>query len=468
MKYSRWIAVAAILGAHLNPASVRADDAAETIRQLQQHIEALEQKIKTLERDRELDVAVAGAKAKEAPKISLGEKGFGFASADGNFALRIKGVLQVDSRTFLNDHGIKGNDAFLLRRARPIIEGAVYRNFDFQFIPDFGGSSPQIYDAWLNYRFNPGLQLRAGKFKSPVGLEQLQADANLLFNERSLVTDLVPNRDVGFELHGDLWNDAVSYAAGIFNGVGDARNSTNTDFEDDKEFAGRLFFRPFKSSRIDALHGFGFGVGGSYAGASAASALPNTTGGTLPGYTTDGQQQFFAYNPASGAVVANGTHWRLSPQASYYYGPLGFLGEYAISDQRVSRTGAAPLVSADLQHTAWQMTASWVLTGEDASYTGVVPRNNFDPLAGGWGAWQFVARYAELDIDSAAFPHFSNPAISAHGAASWSLGLNWWLNRNIRVLASFSHTTFSGGNGVGATVTRRDENALFTRLQVAL
>src|SRR5213078_5313763 len=102
-----------------------------------------------------------------------------------------------------NEHQIKGNDGFLLRRARPIFQGTVYRDFDFVFVPDFGGSSVQIFAAYANYRYDSWLQLRAGKFKVPVGLEQLQSDPVTSFNERSLVTDLVPNRDIGFQLWGD-------------------------------------------------------------------------------------------------------------------------------------------------------------------------------------------------------------------------------------------------------------------------
>jgi phosphate-selective porin OprO/OprP len=435
----------------------------------------LEQKVKILERNRELDVEAAEAKAKEAPKIAIGSDGFSFGNADGSYAVQLKGVLQVDSRTFLHDTGTVGNDSLLLRRARPILQGTVARDFDFQFVPDFGGSSVQIFDAWLNYRFNPALQLQAGKFKSPIGLEQLQADVDLTFNERALPTDLVPNRDIGFELHGDLFDGAVSYAAGIFNGVGDARNSSNFDFEDDKAFEGRLFFQPFKKTSICALQGFGFGLGGSYEQMQKTNTtgLPATTGGSLAGFVTDGQQQFFAYNPVSNAVVvADGEHWRLSPQGSYYYGPFGFLGEYVISDQRVSRALGPSRISRRLENTAWEVTGSWVLTGEDVAYKGgVVPRHPFNLLGGGWGAWQLVARYAELNVDSDAFPLFSNPASSARSAASWSVGLNWWLNRNVRIMTSFSHTYFKGGGGAGASapaaVTRNDENVLFTRMQLA-
>jgi phosphate-selective porin OprO/OprP len=449
----------------------------------QQRIQELDQKVKALERNRELDAEAAEARAKEAPKITLGDQGFSFASANGNFGLQLRGVLQVDSRSFFKDGGTVGNDGFLLRRARPILQGTVFRDFDFLFVPDFGTSNnggnggnaptPQIFDAYLNYRYSPALQFQAGKFKSPIGLEQLEADRDLLLNERGLPTDLVPNRDIGFELHGDLFQGIASYAAGIFNGVGDSRNSSLSDFEDDKAFEARLFFEPFKTLSVPALKGFGFGVAGSFEEMQGTNTLglPATTGGSLPGYATVGQQQFFAYNPTNGTVVAAGQHWRLSPQGYYYYGPFGLLGEYVISDQKVSLAGTGTHPSALLANTSWGIVGSWLLTGEDATYGTVIPRHSFNPASGGWGAWQFVARYSELDIDHDAFPLFANPQTSARSAQEWSVGLNWYLNRNVSVKTSFSHTTFTGGGGAGAsapaTVTRQGENVLFTRVQLA-
>jgi phosphate-selective porin OprO/OprP len=86
-----------------------------------------------------------------------------------------------------------------------------------------------------------------------------------------------------------------------------------------------------------------------------------------------------------------------------------------------------------------------------------------------------VARYSELDVDKAAFPLFANPAVSASAAQEWSVGLNWYLNRNIRVNASYAHTTFTGGGaGTGASalsapgaVTTHPEEVFFTRVQLA-
>jgi len=435
-------------------------------------IQALDQKVRVLARERELDQDAAAATAKAAPKLSVGSSGFIASSADSNFVFKLNGVLQVDSRTFFNDSAIKSNDGILLRRARPIFQGTLYRDFDFKFTPDFAPSSgPTIFDAYGNYRYEPWLQLRTGKFKTPEGLEQLQEDVNISFNERSLATDLVPNRDVGLQLWGDIDGGVLSYAAGIFNGVGDEQNSSNAAYENEVEFAGRVFTQPFKNSDITALQGLGFGVAGtSQNGTSNTKDLPSTTGGTSPGYTTDGQQQFFAYRTNA---VASGEHWRLSPQAYYYYGPLSLLGEYAISDQGVRNTTTK--ANADLHNTAWEISGGWILTGENASFSGVTPLHPFDLHNGQWGAFQVVARYAELNIDDAAFPVFANPAYSASAAQAWSAGLNWYLNKNIRLNASFSHTTFTGGGtttGSGATsapgvVTRQPENVFFTRIQLA-
>jgi phosphate-selective porin OprO/OprP len=382
-------------------------------------------------------------------------------SADTNFAFGLHGVLQMDTRTFFDNGGIDGVDGFLLRRARPILSGTVFRDFDFLFVPDFGGNTVQIQDAFVNYRYNPEVQLQAGKFKAPVGLELLQPDQFSFFNERALATDLVPNRDVGLQLHGDIAGGVVSYAGGIFNSTTDYNGTTtNANFDNNPAFIGRIFLMPFKNTPMTPLQGLGFGVGGSY---EVDQAWTNTAStGLTPGFNTDGQQRFFAY---TNGVVGNGTHWRVAPQGYYYYGPLGIIGEYVISDQEVVNVPKG--FRADLQNTAWEVSGGWVLTGEDASYTGVIPKHPFDPLKGDWGAVQVVGRFAELDVDPATFPNFANPANSASAARAWATGLNWVLNRNIRISASYSYTTFTGGTGASATVTKQPEKVFFTRVQLA-
>ncbi|HUB87912.1 MAG TPA: porin, partial [Verrucomicrobiae bacterium] len=382
-----------------------------------EQIQKLTQQVGDLEQQQKTNQQAAATEARSMPKISIGSDGLKVVSPETNFLMNIRGYIQLDTRTFVQN-AQPGADGFILRRVHPIIAGTIFHDFDYQFMAEFGGSSPSIFDAYLNYHPWPELQLEAGRFKTPFGLEWLQSAVNLSFNERSLATDLVPLRDLGVELHGDLFSGRANYAVGIFNSVADGANAANSDLDNNQEFIGRVFMQPFKASKVTALQGLGFGVSGSYGGQRTASAL-------TAGYKTDGQQTFFAY---TNGVVGNGAHWRISPQGYYYWGPFDLLGEYVISDQQIAK-GAA---SADLQNTAWEVSAGWVLTGENASYAGVTPKHPFSLQDGGWGAWQIVGRLEGLDVDNAAFSTYANPATSASAAQAWSVGLNWWLNKNFR------------------------------------
>ena len=66
--------------------------------------------------------------------------------------LRLRGYAMADGRFYLHDQPNNGIDTFLLlREVRPILEGTVYRDFDFRLMPDFGnGASPStiLQDAY--------------------------------------------------------------------------------------------------------------------------------------------------------------------------------------------------------------------------------------------------------------------------------------------------------------------------------
>ena len=137
--------------------------------------------------------------------------------------------------------------------------------------------------------------------------------------------------------------------------------------------------------------------------------------------------------------------------------------EYGISSQELLREdGTSTKLRVD--HQGWAITASWLLTGEDSTFKAVTPKRNFDPHSGGFGALQFVARYSVLDLDDDTFPNFADPTESATRANAWGVGLNWYLNRNVRASLNFLQTDFKGGSA--GTVTRQNENVVLTRAQV--
>jgi phosphate-selective porin OprO/OprP len=272
-----------------------------------------------------------------------------------------------------------------------------------------------------------------------------------------LPANLTPNRDVGVQLHGELAKGAVTYAVGFFNGVADGASADN-DNGDEKDFAGRLFFLPFKNTLATALQGLGVGVAGSSGTQQGSAISPG-----LPSYKTPAQQTYFSYRSdgtAAGTTIASGKRTRLSPQGYYYSGPLGLFGEYVISNQQVVR-GAN---TKKLKNEAWQVAASYVLTGQKLSYRGVTLAKPFEPKENNWGAFELAVRYSKLNVDQGAFPIFADLTRSSQAATAWSVGINWYLNKNAKFTLDYEQTGFTGGASAG---DRKQEKIIFSRLQLS-
>jgi phosphate-selective porin OprO/OprP len=436
-----------------------------------QKAQAVEQDLKILKRQREVDkeveLAVAEKKAKEAPILTVGSKGIFVKSADGNFGLKLGGQLKTDSRTFLEDGGERLTDSFYISSARLIFDGTLFKEFEFRLAPEFGNGSTQLIDGYIDWKHWNALKLRAGKTKGPVGLERLQSDVDNQFVSLGFPSSLAPNRDIGLQLYGDLFDGVLTYAAGVFNGTPDGA-SADIDEHDSKELAARVFAHPFKKTDLKPLQGLGVGVAGTVGNrqGSAATATSNTA---LPSLKTPGQNTFFTYVTGANGAYADGVEDRISPQGYYYLGPFGLLGEYVISSQEVRR---GTVNNQRIQNAAWQVAASYVLTGENASYKGVTPENPFSLAKGQWGAFEIAARIHELDVDDAAFTgiaanRLADPTVSATKATALGVGLNWYLSKNVKLMIDYEQTRFEGGAGAGASVqNRQDEKAVFGRLQV--
>lgn len=439
-----------------------ATDETEAPKSVEQRLDEIDQKLRVLDRRGEIKDEAEAEKAKSATTATSGKDGFSLKSADGAFVLKIRGYVQFDGRFYADDEQKPAVDTFVLRRVRPILEGTLWKIFDYRVMTDFGAGTTVLQDAYLETRFSPRFKVRAGKFKPPVGIERLQSGTDILFVERALPTALVPNRDLGVQLSGDLAGGRVTYAAGVWNGVVDG-GSGDLDSNSGKDAAARVFFQPFVRGESTGLRGLGFGVA-----ASSGSQEGTTTATGLAAYRTDGQQTFFSYRSdgtAAGTVIADGRRERVSPQLTWYVGPFGLLAEYVASSQEVRR-GA---VEADLENRSWQVAGSWVLGGGGVpTYKAVSPKKPFDPANHAWGAFELAARYAELDVDDDAFPLFASPTSSASLAKAWSVGVNWYFNKNVRWALDYAVTTFEGGAAAMAGIgDREDEKVLFSRFQVS-
>ena len=551
MQHKKIVSVLALAGLIGNPVISFANDSTE-LEELRGIVQELNQKVKVLERKDENNEEAAVAKKKEAPVIKAGEKGFSIESADGKNSIKLGGLVQYDYRNFqqgANDvrnrsdaragslDAVTGfhdaNDTWLARRLRPNIQGTLFGIYDYRFQEEFAGGSASVVDAYVDGRFNPAFKVRVGKYKPYVGLERLQGGADLKFVERSYVSNnILPNRDQGISVYGDVLGEKLNYAIGFNNGVVDGGNaSTSSEFDNDKEVTARLFATPFKDD-VSVLSGLGFGIAATYTDSTAERNLNFTdttaadgTRNGLPSYVTNGQQTFFRY---SSAALADGKRLRVAPQAYYYNGPFGVIAEYARVSQDVSlasggsqaaggqlaggngalltaQTTIAPGTKKSLTNDAWQIAATYLITGEDSSFKGVKPKNDFDLDKGGWGAWEFALRYSEMNIDSDAFKNqagqlaaqtgadttptlaqaYADPTFSAKKAKTWTAGVNWYLNSNAKIVLNYEQSSFDGGAGTGLAYNpgtgasngfnaatnqvkdREDERAILARFQVA-
>ena len=420
-----------------------------------------------LERKLEIQTEDTATKAKDAPVVNAAEKGFSLKNAKGDVELRFTALGQIDHRAFVDDHGAI-RDGFVTRRLRPTLQGSLGKLVGFRFTPEFAGTtgtgdSASIVDAYFDLKFHPVASLRAGKQKGLLGLERLQSAGAISLIELGYATELVPNRDLGVSLYGEFANSTINYAVGVFNGTADGRDVIQAD-DGLREVEGRVFFEPFKND-YSFFKGLGVGLAGS------SGAKDGAGNNFVPRYRSSGQNQFFTYNEAG--VVASGKHTRYVPQAFFYRNGLGVLAEYAVSEQDLTRGG----VERSVKNDGYNLVASYVLTGEDASYRGVKPASPYSIGAEGWGAVELVARVGALSVGDEAFAgtttgatanRLANPTSQASKAESYGAAVNWYLTQNAKLTADYNFTQFEGGGGgtAAAPADRRDEKAVFTRLTI--
>jgi phosphate-selective porin OprO and OprP len=387
-----------------------------------------------------------------------------FAIGDSANQLRFHAVLNVDGRYFGEQNPPPGADTWLLRQARPILEGTLSQVYDFRLTPDFGGGKTVIQDAFLTGRFSSEFQITAGKFKTPFGLERLQYDTDIRFIERGLPNNLVPNRDLGIQIAGESLGRRLNYAFAAQNGVSDGGSSDaigDVDSNNGQEFTARLFARPFRFASGSFWQGLGVGIAGSYSSSAGAAGRALT-----PSYYSPGQRLIFVYRAGTTPTVQSGGRVRFSPQLYFYRGSFGLLGEFVQVDESVARTVGTDTRTATVRQRAWQLSAGYYVTGERSGYEAVAPSAALGS-GSGFGAIELVVRAGVLDIDPDVFTggpaSFADPAISVRRATAVAAGANWYLTPAVKTVLDYEVTTFRGGAPLG---DRPIEKALFGRFQM--
>lgn len=468
----RSLTLLAIAGA-LSSTPLAAEDSAATIADLRRQLDALDQRVRIIDRKNEIAAEEAAAKARTASSAKAGADGFTIGTADGAFRLKFGLLAQADARVYVDDDLIKQSNSFLVRRGQPTLDaqltpwarGFLQTNFTGSQTSNATAGQPatqsvQLLEAWVEGKAHDLFALRAGRSKV-IGLEYINSTGGLFFPERGLPTNLVPGYDIG----GTVTSSFGSYGSlslGVFNGAVDG-GVKDGDSSDDKDAAARLSFTPFKKDGGDWVKGLNLVLAGTWG--NEGNAPSSATNGPLTaGYRSPGQATTFTY---SANVFNRGERSRLAPAIEWYAGPFAALAEYTQSTVEVRR-GAR---EDTLTHSAWQLVAGWVITGENRSASGVTPKKPFDPAAGGWGAFEVVGRVGQLSLDDDAFTGTTATSFAARNSAiseatSFGVGVNWWLTRNLRASVSGDLTQYTDGAGTaGSPQDRETEKVAIGRLQ---
>jgi phosphate-selective porin OprO/OprP len=401
--------------------------------------------------------------------------GFYLQSPDQRFVFRITGQIQADYYTYADDRDTVNIDTFLLRRARFGLEADLFEYYEFRFLPDFGQgrflppvgtAQPAIQDGYMNVHYWDAFQVEVGKFKQPFSYEQLIQDRYVPTLERSLIDQLVPERDFGAMVHGEkLLGNHLDYAFAISNGE---INSTTTDLNNNKDVNGRITLHPFGGQfQPPALRFLELAVSGG-TGNQNQPVQPNAL-------LTPLGVRWFVFNTN---VQAYGTRSRWGPEASYFLGPLGIAAQYFHMDQEMiaGTTGVAARRRIPVTVNGDYVLVTLLLTGERRTgYSQAIsPLRPFDarhPFACP-GALEFVGRVSRDHLGNNVFLRaplqLANPATNSNGATEMTLGFNWYLNRQVRLQLNWEHSWFDRGVqlGIGPLGNLHHQDTLGTRFQL--
>jgi len=259
--------------------------------------------------------------------------------------------------------------------------------------------------SFLDYRLDIPLWRRSalsiGKQKEPISMERIMSLAYEPMQERTSVSDaMLPSRNVGIVLNGNLASERMTYAAGVFNDWFEA----DEEFEESAtEFAGRVTGLPLIAEDEGGLLHVGFGLRRT----DAEAGLRFRTSPEFhnaPDFVDTGSFE------AESAITYN-------LELSARRGPVWLAGEYLKTDVDAPAQG-------DPTFSGYHVTASWLATGEMRSYNKRSGTIGPAPVAkpvnrGGPGTWELSARWSELDL--------SDGAIEGGEMQILSLGANWWL-----------------------------------------
>ena len=362
------------------------------------------------------------------------KNGLRLDTKDGNIKLKIGGRAQFDGWVYSDDDyeartGRELNDGVEFRRLRLYNAGQIGKHVKFKAQIDFAanpGDAFSLKDVYIDLVnlgdcFGCGFpSIRFGHSFAPYSLEAQTSSKYITFMERSVATNMFsPSRLSGVTLHESWMGDHLNVAFGAY--VEGTGNGEDGSWESDGwSLAARIAYAPWwdcdcKCNRWQI-------------GASAWSRQDLTT----LRYRQRAPTHVTGYRPVdtrTGTTAAGD----FAAESALHYGvdTIFTYGPWSVQAEYFGAAVDAP-ASGDPTFSGWYAYVSYWLTGECRPLSHSTP-GRVSPCCD-WldedccckGGWELAARVDSVDM--------TDGAINGGEMMTYTLGVNWHLNPNTRIM----------------------------------
>jgi phosphate-selective porin OprO/OprP len=382
-------------------------------------------------------------------------------SGDGRFSLSLRTRFQVDTAAFMQKDNLPatvvGRDlgsGTVVRRAYFGVDGRSFKDFWYEFRLNLGGTNAEGVEmnlARVAYVGIPNFRINVGVIQPVFTYGDGVSSGQLLLIERQPIVNIAADTfggsdsrrgvELDFQKADFLHGGDNFFLTGAFTGNktgsanGHGQNGGNSGNDEQSQLLGRAGYLLWSNGNS------GFQVGAS--GARLMKLGGNATAGTVtlserPEIRVDGTTLI-----TTGAIANSkaGTNmW--GADAELKLNSFYLAGEY--HKYNVERT-----TGGDANFDGWYVEGSWILTGESKTYNASAMNNEigsfgaprvskpFSLSGGSWGTWEIATRYSDTDLnfrEGLALAPTPLGGIRGGEQKIWTVGLNWYLNNNVRLV----------------------------------
>jgi len=390
------------------------------------------------EKSTEHDIAITSKQKTYDPETAF----FGplpqLRSKNGKYSAGLMGLIQLDSAFYNQEANYNTNnnlsDGFIVRRAVMTLAGVSDKDWIWFLSYNYADSGDNPHDglgaAMAIYRGFKPWWLFVGLFGNSVGL-----DTSNMSSQRQFMESAMPQSTFIFGAGSPAMGVAATYRGkehymriGLY---GEPYKTASTE-DEGMGVHGRLAWQPNK----DRLKAFHIGLTGFYRTANTANTFTNALRDSTLQFRSKGETTVSGdYIVDTGVITDLEDYNYLGYELAMVEGPLSLQSEWGI-------LGVNRKTQKDLSFFGGYVQGGYMLTNDARNYNAYFAqfwrlKPNLSIMDGGIGAWEIAIRASSLDLNDA--------DINGGEAASYTIGLNWYMTAFTKSMVNIIRTESSGG-----------------------